>query len=179
VATLLEWVRKMGIQKITGRIKDIKRGTIKRGKSAGSPYYRVELENGDSFLAWEWEKIRDIKIGQEAEFEVQEWKDKLQILSSLPIINRDDELGEEKSIEDKPKEEKPKQKDVFGQNLPRYEKPVSGDKKDNPKIARMSAIKSAVDLVISQRGSIADIDKALEDVLVVAARFLEYINNEE
>lgn len=55
---------------ITAVVKNIKKDQAK----SGNTFYKVTLDNGDILFAWDYNHIRNIKIGQEAKFLVEQSK---------------------------------------------------------------------------------------------------------
>jgi hypothetical protein len=55
---------------LTGRVTKILKDTIKSGKNAGKPFYKVNIESSEGetlfFNAWAFEAIKDLQVGQMA-----------------------------------------------------------------------------------------------------------------
>jgi len=175
MATLSQFVKEFGMTKLTGRIDNIKKDTVKSGKSEGKAYYRVTLDSDQLLIAWSWEAIKDVKKGKQAEFTVeQKGNFPPTILSSIPIIDVYDDEPDD-IISDEPEEEVEEKKEFKKKEQSYGEKYTS----NNPYISRMSAIKSSVDLFSGNLSKTADMDEVCEDIIVVAKRFLDFINEGE
>lgn len=94
---LLRMIQILGGSKmanILSMVESISRGTAKSGRK----YWSIKLDSGDTLFCWDFNRIADIKVNQEADFTIQEKNGFLHVLSAMPVIQEGGEASREEEV---------------------------------------------------------------------------------
>jgi len=138
---------------VTGVVERITKDVTKTGKNAGKAYYKVKVNDCEKLLfVWDWPIIKDVQIGAEAEFAVDDSGDFWTAHSAVPVIRGDG---------------------AHAQNAIGAPPAAAGMDLKNLYMARESALKSAVEFIKSH----PTFAETIEDAVSIAGRFFEYIES--
>jgi len=159
----------MGMMKFEATPVRIDKGESKSGR----PFYRILLDNGETIYAWSFNVIKDMKLGEAAEFSVDSGKDKrfLYVVNATPVEStttpdffKPDELDSEKVTEAEPVDDSLAPEPAS--------KPAYKESTKEIQIARMSALKTAVEWATLY---ISDHLFNKEEIIEAADRFVKFI----
>jgi len=154
---------------VTGFVETITSDVTKSGKNAGAKYWKLKLRGlDDTFFVWQWPIIADVNKGQEVDLAIDDSGDARfqRVIECVPVIREGVEPPQEKTIEAPSPAPRPVSENQY--------QPKGSRSDNNPYIARMSALKTAVEFLNAK-----DIGATMEDVVACAMRFNTYIERGE
>jgi hypothetical protein len=165
--------------KLTTKITSIKKDIAKNGRA----FYRVGLGDGTVAFAWDWAHIKNAKLGQEADLEIEKKGNFLYIKNASSVLTDETEPTEIESEDPGPGEEDEIREDVrhgetgIEEGKKKIEElrktvKVTMDGKDLA-ITRMSCLKTAVEYM----QACGSTDLIENDIIEIAQRFEDYVKN--
>jgi hypothetical protein len=149
---------------ITGKIQEIYQGTVKSGRSQGSPFWTITLDSGNKLSTFTPEHVTTLVKGGEYTFDIEKKGDYINIMDvPAPCIQRGvDTIPDEDPAETTHLREPTR----VSPDLPNV---TSSEGSERTYKNRISALQAAV----THAGGIATAD----DIIVMAIRFEGYIEN--